>query len=283
MLRALTGKHERGHGVGATHETSSEAQAVGVRSVLITGAGAGIGREVAQRFADMGWRVCATDVDTASLADFSAAPGRVEVHQLDVTVPEQWERVLAEFCGDGPLDVLINNAGILSSGPFESIDLAPQLATIDVNVKGVLIGCHAAHRYLKRARRPHVVNMASAAAIYGQAELASYSASKFAVRGLTEALDLEWADQGIQVDAVWPLFVRTAMTDGMDIGTTRALGIRLSPHQVADVVVRTATRKRPRWISAHRPAGAQAQSLVWSSALGPAWLMKRVNARLASH
>src|SRR5690606_41078343 len=121
----------------------------------------------------------------------------------------------------GGLHVRVKNAGILRTGAFSSLDLVDQQVIVVVSVTGVLNGCHTAHPYLRAARGAQVVNLASASAIYGQPELATYSASKFAVRGLTEALDLEWAADRIRVTALWPLFVRTAMVDGMDTGATR--------------------------------------------------------------
>lgn len=249
-------------------------------TVLVTGAGAGIGLETVKLLLADGWRVGAVDLNTSALETLGAGE-ELYIATLNVTDPDGWARVLEEFCGDGPLDVLVNNAGILQHGAFAEIPLVKQLTTIDVNVKGVLIGCHRAYPYLKRSSRARVVNLASAAAIYGQAALATYSASKFAVRGLTEALDLEWSGQGISVQAIWPLFAKTAMTEGMDTGTTRSLGIRLTPQQVAKVVVKAITTTPHRYASVHRPAGRQAQALLWASAFGPSFVNRLTNKRLA--
>ena len=92
----------------------------------------------------------------------------------------------------GELNILVNNAGILYSGAFENIDIKSHQRTININVNGVINGCHAALPYLKQASFARVINLSSASAIYGQADLISYSASKFAVRGITEGLDVEW-------------------------------------------------------------------------------------------
>jgi NAD(P)-dependent dehydrogenase (short-subunit alcohol dehydrogenase family) len=255
-------------------------------TVFVTGAAAGIGRATVRRFAAAGYRVGAYDVDAEGLASLaaelpSAPSSQVVTGVLDVRDADAWASALAQFCGpDGTLDILVNNAGVLDGGPFSEIPLAAHRRTVEVNVLGVVNGCHTAHRYLRSGS--HVVNLASASAIYGQAELATYSATKFAVRGLTEALDLEWGSEGITVTALWPLFVETKMTDGLDIGTTRALGIRLSADDVADEVFAAATSGQGLLRSPHRPVGAQAKALFAASSISPSWLSRLVNRRLAA-
>jgi len=182
----------------------------------------------------------------------------------------------------GRLDVLVNNAGILQSGRFTEIPLADQLRAVDVNVKGVVNGCYLAHPHLAATAGAHVVNLASASAIYGQPELATYSATKFAVRGLTEALDLEWRDDDITVTALWPLFVDTAMTTDVDIASTRSLGIRLRPEDVAEEVYRAATSGHGPLGGVHRAVGRQARAMFAASGLAPSWLMRAVNRRIAT-
>ena len=132
---------------------------------------------------------------------------------------------------------MINNAGILRTGRFEDIDLSAHFTEIDINTKGVVNGLHAAFPYLRATPNPVVVNLVSASAIYGQAELADYSATKFFVRGITEALDIEWNSYGIRVIAIWPLYVKTAMTKNIKTGTTESLGIKLTAQDVADAIV----------------------------------------------
>ena len=138
-------------------------------------------------------------------------------------------------------------------------------------------GLYAAFPYLRSTPSSVVVNLASASAIYGQPELAVYSATKFFIRAITEALDLEWERYGIRVISMWPLFVKTAMTDDMHTGTTDRLGIHLTAGDVAEAIVaavdgpecerhcarcisRSAWRRRPPAFShASRPAGANRQ------------------------
>ncbi|MBF6213463.1 SDR family oxidoreductase [Nocardia puris] len=250
-------------------------------TVFITGAAAGIGRATALVFAGHGYHVGAYDIDEVGLsrlaADIAAAGGTAQTGVLDVTNNTQWEQRLAEFHGEtGRLDVLINNAGILRSGRFEALDIAAHQAIVDVNIGGVIAGSYYAFPYLRDTKGAQVVNLCSASAIYGQPELASYGASKSAVKSLTEALDLEWARHDIRVIAVWPLFVATAMVEGVDTGTTRSLGVRLTAEDVAHGIWE-ATSKRPRLPKVHYEIGAQAKVLATAAKVAPGWAVRTVN------
>lgn len=252
-------------------------------AVLISGAAAGIGRAAALRFARAGFLVGAYDVDRVGLASLAKAHGGIRVGHLDVTDADNWRQVLADFTAetDGQLDVLVNNAGILSSGRFEEIDLGRQQRMVEINVTGVLNGCHTAFPHLQQTKGARVINLASASALYGQPELATYSATKFAVRGLTEALDLEWREHDITVRALWPLFVATAMTDGMHTRSTETLGIKLTADDVADDVFAAATDQR-RFGGVHRAVGLQAKALFATAQVTPGRLMREVNRFLAA-
>lgn len=240
---------------------------------------------MASRFFTAGWHVAAVDVDESGLATLAAELPGVWTGVLDVRSVSQWDAVLADFTATthGRLDVLVNNAGLLTSGPFVDLDPAAHQRIVEVNVGGVVNGCHRAFTHLRAAAdaggRPRVVNLCSSSAIYGQPELAVYSATKFAVRGLTEALDLEWAEAGVTVRAVWPLFVRTAMTEDMDIATVRRMGVHLTAQDVAEVVFDTATSRRAGPV--HRGVGRESQLMLAGSALSPSWLTRLVNKRLA--
>ena len=259
------------------------------RAVFITGAAAGIGRATALTFARNGYLVGGYDIDEVglkSLADEVDQLGaRSVVGHLDVTDPDEMAQRVGEFAkaaGDR-LDVMINNAGILLAGRFEEIDVAAHLKEIDINTKGVVNGLHAAFPYLRATPKSVVVNLASASAIYGQAELAVYSATKFFVRGITEALDIEWTRYGIRVIAIWPLYVQTAMTDNIKTGTTESLGINLTAQDIADAI---AAAVEPSWLrqaihQVHFPVGPQTKVSAVASRFSPAWLQRLVNKRLA--
>ncbi|MDQ1105939.1 SDR family oxidoreductase [Nocardioides zeae] len=258
------------------------------RTVFITGAAAGIGRATALTFARKGWTVGGYDLDEAGLAtlatEIEAVGATAVVGRLDVTDADAFRDAVDDFVQQtGRLDVLVNNAGILLAGKFEDIDVARHHKEIDVNVRGVVNGAHAAHPHLKPGST--LVNLCSASAIYGQAELANYSATKFFVRGLTEALDIEWGPQGIRVVALWPLFVQTAMLEGVRTGTTDTLGVRLGPQDVADEILATVEPGRAaRAIhQVHFPVGRQTQVLSVASRFSPAWLTRVVNKRFAAH
>ncbi|MEU8895431.1 SDR family oxidoreductase [Nocardia sp. NPDC048505] len=254
-------------------------------TVFITGAAAGIGRATALLFAAQGYRVGAYDIDELGLsrlaADITAAGGTVQTGVLDVTKDTQWSERLAEFhAATGRLDILINNAGILRSGAFEDIEIAVHRAIIEVNVVGLLAGTHAAFPYLRDTPGAQVVNLCSGSAIYGQPDLASYGASKSAVKSLTEALDLEWERHDIRVIAVWPMFVATGMVEGMDIGTTQSMGVHLTAADVATGIW-NAVRKRSRLPKVHYEIGAQARLLVAAGKIAPAWATRMTNKYLA--
>ena len=259
------------------------------RSVFITGAAAGIGRATALTFARNGYTVGGYDIDEAGLTslatEIESLGGTAVTGHLDVTDPDEMSQRLAEFTHTtgGRLNVMINNAGILRTGRFEDIDVVSQLCEIDINAKGVVNGCHAAFPYLRATPHPVVVNLASASAIYGQPELATYSATKFFVRGLTEALDLEWNRYDIRVISMWPLYVQTAMTDGIKTGTTESLGINLTAQDVADAIAAAVEPSllRRAFHQVHFPVGSQTKASAVAARFSPAWLQRIANKRLA--
>ena len=248
------------------------------KTILITGAGAGIGAATARLFVAHGWRVGLYDRDEAAVQQLAAQLGsQARAGRLDVTRQSDWELALADFMAwAGQMDVLLNNAGILYSGGFETISLDDHQRLVQVNVQGVINGCHQAFRYLKQHKGSRVINLSSASAIYGQSSLASYSASKFFVRGLTEALNGEWKAHQIHVMDIMPLFVQTAMVDGMNAGSIRKLGVHLTPDDVANTIYKAATT--PAWlVPVHWPVGLPAKALYHLVAITPDRLNQVVN------
>ena len=254
------------------------------RCVFITGAASGIGRATATLFAQQGWFVGLADIDSDALAALGRELGLDNswTCRLDVTREQDWEVALASFFArTGRLDLLVNNAGVLISGPFTANPLARHHALVEVNIKGVLNGCHFARPYLLRTPGARVINLSSASAEYGQAALATYSATKFAVRGLTEALNIEWQADGIRVMDVMPLFVRTAMVEGMDAASVRGLGVRLVPEDVARVVFRAACH-RGGYGKVHWPVGWMARLLHAMGGMAPDRVSRFMAHRIAA-
>ena len=218
------------------------------KSVFITGAASGIGRATAGLFAGRGWSVGLADRDAEGVARLAGTLGPAATAcPCDVTDPASLERALAAFCGpDGGLDLLVNNAGLLRIGPFEHMPAAAHRELIEVNARGVVEALLAAFPYLARARGG-VVNLSSASAAYGSPDYATYSASKMFVRGLSEALDVEWRRHGIRVACIMPAFVRTPMIAGWRSNAMDRLGVQLEPEDIAGVIWRAAHGRRLAW------------------------------------
>jgi NAD(P)-dependent dehydrogenase (short-subunit alcohol dehydrogenase family) len=220
------------------------------KTAFITGAASGIGRATAQLFAARGWRVGLADRDAAGLAALAGELGHdtSAACPCDVTDPESLGSALEGFCGGraGRLDLLVNNAGVLRIGPFEEMPAAAHRELIDVNAGGVVEALLAAFPLLQQAGG-RVVNIASASASYGSPDYATYSATKMFVRGLSEALDIEWRRHGIHVACVLPAFVATPMIAGRRSGSMDRLGVQLRPEDVAEVIWRAAHGRRLMW------------------------------------
>lgn len=185
------------------------------KSIFITGGASGIGKATAQYFAARGWRVGIADVNKAALAEALATlpAAMAESYVMDVRDRDAWVACLDAFTKPtgGALDVLFNNAGIGSGGPIAETDFAEIDRVVAINFVGVLNGARIGHGYLKKSPGSCLLNTASASAIYGSAGLAPYSATKFAVRALTEALDGEWFADGIKVRDIVPSFIDTPL------------------------------------------------------------------------
>jgi NAD(P)-dependent dehydrogenase (short-subunit alcohol dehydrogenase family) len=257
-------------------------------AILITGAAAGIGRATAERFARAGWFVGLYDLDAAStqVLQQQICPDRGIAGRLDVARPADWQIALEAFyqASGQRLDVLLNNAGVAVTRPFEQAELARHHLVVDINLKGVINGCHAAHPFLKQTPGSRVINMCSASSLYGQPELASYAATKAAVRSLTEALDIEWRHQGIRVVDLLPLFVNTAMVSDevSRMKTVQALGVRLGPDDVARSVWDLANRPWHR-LPVHTHTGIQTKAFALLSKLSPAFMTRWLTARMAGY
>lgn len=222
------------------------------RTIVITGAGGGIGRETARRFAAMEWTVCATDIDTGALDALKWELGERHTYtEMDVTDTAAIERVFAEFAArhGGGFDVLFNNAGVAFIDNFEAVPLHNHELVVQVNVQGVVNCTHLALPYLSKGVAPQAISMCSRASDYGVPSEATYSASKFFVRGFTEAMNIEWERLGIHVCDILPNFVDTPMTQAVHGAIVDAIGINLTAGDVAQTVVKaTADRTKVHWV-----------------------------------
>lgn len=249
------------------------------QSIFISGAAQGIGAAVARLFYQHGYKVGIYDINAKQAKKLASQLGEnAKGGALDVSNYKQWEKALAEFAEwAGEINILVNNAGILYSGAFENTDIQSHHRTININVNGVLNGCHTAFPYLKKATFARVINLSSASAIYGQADLISYSASKFAVRGITEGLDVEWQKHGIRVLDVMPLFVQTAMVTDMDAGTIQNMGVQLTPEDVAKQIFKSVKQKDTIFTTTHKTVGIKAEAMFHLSRLSPQFINRISN------
>jgi NAD(P)-dependent dehydrogenase (short-subunit alcohol dehydrogenase family) len=210
------------------------------KSIFITGGASGLGREVGRYFASKGWFIGIADINDAGMAETAALipEGQSSIHRLDVTDRAQWNSALADFAkaSGGRLDVLFNNAGIGTGGPIEQMTDADIDIMIAINLTGVISGIRAAFPYLKATPGSCVLNTSSAAGIYGTAGLSVYSATKFAVRALAEAHDVEWRHLGIKSRSLMPGFIDTNIIANIDPGSNmtgkeklESAGVEVSP------------------------------------------------------
>lgn len=182
--------------------------------VFITGAGSGIGRQLALGAAPRGARVWCSDID-ADAAERVAVECRAlgadaSARRLDVTDAAEVARAIAEVVAqDGQLDYCFNNAGIGFAGEFRDTALEQWRRFLDVNLFGVLHVAHAAYRQMVAQGHGHLVNTASLAGLIPTPGLSAYGASKWAVVSLTHSLRLEGADLGVKVSAICPGFVES--------------------------------------------------------------------------
>lgn len=223
------------------------------KSIFITGAAAGIGAETARLFARRGWRVGASDVDAAALAALQDELGDecVSTCVADVRDGAAIAAALREFTAgsDGRLDALFANAGVLFMGPDETITPAQKSLLVDVNVRGVIHTIDAGFPFLRQTPGAHLVAMASTSAEYGSPQHAVYGATKFFVRGLTEALNIEYREHGIQVSAIYVAYVQTAMVFDAAVkpASIDRLGVKITPQQVAATVWKAVHGDRVHW------------------------------------
>lgn len=193
------------------------------RVAVITGAGSGIGREVALLCAKRGAHLALCDINGVGLAETTNTArtlgAQVLSSRVDVSDAEAMTR-FAQATSDrfGRVDLLVNNAGVAVVGGFLETNLKDWQWLVDINLMGVVHGCDSFLPIIIRSGRGgHVVNLSSAAGLLANPQLSAYSATKFAVLGLSEALRMELKPYGIGVTAVCPGIIDTAITQNSPI------------------------------------------------------------------
>ena len=202
------------------------------KTVLITGAGSGIGRATAYLLSELNCQLILVDIDEKSVERTSffieKMGGRATCYVCDIS---QEKEVI--FVADSiqkkfrSIDILINNAGIASGGRFLDTELTTWKKVLDVNVMGVINGCHYFIPLMMHGKGGHVVNLSSMAGFWAGADLPVYATSKFAVLGFTESLRADMAEYDIGVSAICPGIVNTnivksAAIEGRLSGDSRA-------------------------------------------------------------
>jgi len=257
----------------------------GRKAIFITGAASGIGLAAARRFAREGWFVGLADIDAAGLKAALAELGKANAstHKLDVRDRPGWDKAVADFlaASGGRMDALLNNAGIASYGFFEEQSDDELDRQIDINIKGVVNGARAGLEALKATLGSTLINVSSCAGLYGAPKLAVYCATKFAVRGLSEALDIEFARHGVKVRCIMPWFVDTPILQAGSAGSNVKMSDSIreggqpvyTVEEAADVIWNSLSSK-----DLHNLVGKAAKQLRFAARFMPGAVRKQLKA-----
>jgi NADP-dependent 3-hydroxy acid dehydrogenase YdfG len=225
------------------------------QTIFITGCGTGIGATTARLFAKNGWTVGGCDVEASRLQALQKELGRDRFtccYVADVRNRASITQAVETFANanGGRLDAVFANAGVLFMGPDDQLTPEQKDLLVDVNAKGVIHTFDAAMPFLKKAAPgSHAVAMSSTSAEYGSPYHAVYSATKFFVRGYTEALNIEYRRQGINVSAIYVSYVNTGMVTGANFrpASVDRLGVNANADDVAKRVWRAVHGQRSHW------------------------------------
>lgn len=220
--------------------------------VIVTGGARGIGAKTAELFTANGATVWIGDVDTDIAHATAERLPRCQSADLDVTRRSSWQRLVDQVVADaGRIDVLVNNAGVMPLGAFDAETDSTTDLTLDVNVRGVLLGMQTVIPVMVGQGGGHVVNVASMAAMIPIPGMVTYNASKFAALGASLAARQEYTGTGVTVCAVLPSAVRTELASGVRLGGVLPTS---DPDDVARAILKTlrtraARTSVPGWVA----------------------------------
>jgi len=190
-----------------------------LRYALVTGGGSGLGQEFCLHLAAKNWHVVVVDIDIAAaeqtVTDLAAQGGSGQAEQLDVTELQAWVEFVSRLKKNLPrIDLLVNNAGICSAGELGNTSIETFMRTVEVNLHGVLNGCHAMIPWLKEsAVHGHIVNVSSIFGVISPPAMGAYNLSKAGVISISETLTGELASYQIGVTVVMPGFFETRLLE----------------------------------------------------------------------
>ena len=256
----------------------------GHKTIFITGAASGIGAATARRFADAGWFVGLFDIDVDGVRALAEEIGRdgAIARPLDVADAESWKVAVQAFskATGGRLDVLLNNAGVLTPGDLEAVPVDRLEHQIAVNLTGPVLGVRACLPLLRATGNARIVNVASIAGLVAFPEAAIYSATKAGLRTFGEALSIALERDRIAISTIHPAFIDTPLIAGKEIRKEAGDGVTMAeramaggfhlydPSSVAKCVWKMVTRDRR-----EMGAGTQARYMLLMSNVAP-WLMR---------
>lgn len=215
------------------------------KKAFVTGSARGIGQGVAVALAQAGCDIIGCDLraDTqAKTRDLVEAAGQ-RYHLIEADLSKVEEAVAAtEDAVEIGFDLLINNAGIATSGDYDRVDFERWKATIDLNVIGLMAITHTALPHLRTRDAAQIVNMSSIAGVIGSPGMAAYTASKFAVNGFTRCLEYDLAETSIGVTSIHPAMVKTRMIDGVARSKNTP---QIEVEQVVQAILTAIEKKQP--------------------------------------
>jgi NAD(P)-dependent dehydrogenase (short-subunit alcohol dehydrogenase family) len=216
-----------------------------MKTMLVTGAGNGIGRAIAQTADTAGYRVGLLDTDVDATQQAAAGLSNAVVLHADVRASDQVEQALDVL---GTVDVVVNNAGILRTGPLIEHDPDDFRLVMDVNLNAVFVVAQAAARRMRDRKDGTnggvIINMASINGIHPSPNCGAYVAAKAGVMALTQQMSIEWGSYGIRVNAIAPGFIDAGMSSPFladeEVRTRRANGVPLGRIGTAEDVANAA-------------------------------------------